>query len=254
LGLGSMATQSSTTVNITGGSINNVQIDSLAVALPVSAGGTGASSSFTARTNLGLGSMATQNLSDVNITGGTITGISPIPVTSGGTGGNDPSSARLNLELGSMALQSSSNILITGGTISGLSTPLGIGQGGTGATTASAARAALGLESGSTTNVGTIATQNANNVSISGGTITGISPLAVAAGGTSAGNPADARTQLGAASSSLTITGTGGLTGGGDLSTSRTISIASNSNGFGTRTVSTGSPTGGNNGDIWYQV
>jgi hypothetical protein len=254
LGLGSMATQSATTVNITGGSVNNVQIDALAVALPVTAGGTGGSSAFAARTNLGLGSLATQNLSDVNITGGAITGISPLPVTSGGTGGNDPSSARLNLELGSMALQSSGNVLITGGTISGLTNPLAIAQGGTGATNAAAARIQLGLGSGSTTEVGTIATQNANNVSITGGTIIGISPLAVAAGGTGAGNAADARIQLGAAAESLVITAGAGLAGGGDLSTSRTLSIATNSNGFGVRTISTLSPTGGNNGDIWYQV
>jgi hypothetical protein len=31
------------------------------------------------------------------------------------------------------------------------------------------------------------------------------------------------------------------------------ISIATSSNGFGMRTVSTGSPSGGVNGDIWYQ-
>lgn len=51
-----------------------------------------------------------------------------------------------------------------------------------------------------------------------------------------------------------TVTGTGGLTGGGDLSANRTISIASTSNGYGTRTVSTGSPSGGSDGDIWYKV
>jgi hypothetical protein len=52
----------------------------------------------------------------------------------------------------------------------------------------------------------------------------------------------------------LVITAGTGLTGGGDLSASRTLSIATNSNGFGVRTISTGAPTGGNNGDIWYQV
>lgn len=49
-------------------------------------------------------------------------------------------------------------------------------KGGTGATDAAGARAALGL--------GTISTQAANSVSISGGTISGITDLAVADGGT----------------------------------------------------------------------
>jgi hypothetical protein len=255
LGLGSMATQSATTVNISGGSVNNVQIDALAVALPVTAGGTGGSSAFVARTNLGLGSLATQNLSDVNITGGTITGISPLPVNSGGTGGNDVSSARLNLGLGTMALQSSTNVDIAGGNISGLTNPLSIVNGGTGATSNSAARIALGLGTGATTDVGTIATQNANNVNITGGAISALStPLPVAAGGTGASDPVNARTLLGAAAEAVIISAGTGLAGGGDLSTSRTLSIATNSNGFGVRTISTLSPTGGNNGDIWYQV
>jgi len=255
LGLGSMATQSSTTVNITGGSVDNVQINALAQPLPVTAGGTGGSSAFVARNNLGLGSLATQNLSDVNITGGAITGISPLPLASGGTGGNDPSSARSNLGLGSMALQSSADVNIVGGNISGLSNPLAVALGGTGSTNAEAARIALGLRSGSTTDVGTMATQNANSVNITGGSISALgTPLPVAAGGTGASNPTSARTQLGAASESVIISAGTGLEGGGDLSSSRILSIATNSNGFGVRTVSTGAPTGGNNGDIWYQV
>jgi len=51
-----------------------------------------------------------------------------------------------------------------------------------------------------------------------------------------------------------TITAGSGLTGGGDLSANRTLSIASNSMGFGIRTVSTGDPTGGSDGDIWLKV
>ncbi len=129
-----------------------------------------------------------------------------------------------------------------------------ITQGGTGATTAAGARAALELGTGSTTNVGTIATQNANAVAITGGNISGISPLGIASGGTGASDPGTARALLGAASTSITITGTNGLTGGGDLSASRTIAIATNSNGFGIRTVSTAAPVGGSDGDIWYQV
>jgi hypothetical protein len=48
-------------------------------AIPVAFGGTGATTATTARTNLGLGSMATQNSNAVAITGGTITGL-PTPV------------------------------------------------------------------------------------------------------------------------------------------------------------------------------
>lgn len=52
----------------------------------------------------------------------------------------------------------------------------------------------------------------------------------------------------------VTVTGTGGLTGGGALSANQTISIASGSNGYGTRTVSSSSPTGGSDGDIWFKI
>tara|TARA_R110002012_G_scaffold299900_1_gene499283 strand:+ start:164 stop:610 length:447 start_codon:yes stop_codon:yes gene_type:complete len=58
-----------------------------------------------------------------------------------------------------------SNVNITGGTVSGLSSPIAIGDGGTNATSASAARSNLGL--------GTIATQASNAVAITGGTISG---------------------------------------------------------------------------------
>jgi hypothetical protein len=56
------------------------------------------------------------------------------------------------------------------------------------------------------------------------------------------------------ANKAITITAGGGLSGGGDLSADRTLAIASNSNGYGSRTVSSGSPSGGANGDVWYKV
>jgi hypothetical protein len=89
--------------------------------------------------------------------------------------------------------------------------------GGTGATTAGDARTNLGL--------GTIATQNANAVAITGGAVSGITDLAVADGGTGASTAGDARTNLGAAASARTITAGDGLTGGGDLSADRFFSV-----------------------------
>jgi hypothetical protein len=53
----------------------------------------------TARTNLGLGSIATQAASSVSITGGSITGITDLAVADGGTGASDASGARTNLGL-----------------------------------------------------------------------------------------------------------------------------------------------------------
>jgi hypothetical protein len=59
-----------------------------------------------------------------------------------------------------------SSVNITGGTISGLSSPIAIADGGTNATSASAARSNLGL--------GTIATQGSNAISVTGGTMSGV--------------------------------------------------------------------------------
>ena len=73
-------------------------------------------------------------------------------------------------------------------------------------------------------------------------------------GGSGGSSAADARSNFAAAWTGLIITAGAGLTGGGDLTNNRTLAIASYSNGYGNRTVSTAAPTGGSDGDIWYQI
>lgn len=62
-------------------------------------GGTGSVNSAGARINLGLGTISTQSANNVEITGGSISGIADLSVTDGGTGASTPSGARTNLGL-----------------------------------------------------------------------------------------------------------------------------------------------------------
>lgn len=111
--------------------------DGLVNAVPVTNGGTGASTAAAARTNLELGTIATQAANSVSITGGSITGITDLAVADGGTGASTASTARANLVVPSTTGENASgtwNINISGNaatatTATNVSNPgVGVGQ------------------------------------------------------------------------------------------------------------------------------
>lgn len=185
--------------------------------LDIAGGGTGATTASGARTNLGLGSIATQAASSVAITGGSITGITDLALADGGTGASTAIDARTNLGLGTMATQASTNVSITGGSVTGI-TDIAIADGGTGASDAATARTNLnvptrtgGDASGtwginitgnaatatSATSATSATTATSATSATTAGNITGVA--AVANGGTGASSASSARTNLGLA-------------------------------------------------------
>ena len=132
--------------------------------------------------NSGSEILANLKSSNVTITGGIISNVtldnvtiqtenfdnvtlSNVRIVSGNATLTNLTATLANVTTANVANMQSANVTITGGSITGI-TDLAIADGGTGASTASGARTNLGL--------GTIATQDANNVSISGGIIANV--------------------------------------------------------------------------------
>jgi hypothetical protein len=89
------------TGNVTGNLTGTVTGNATNVSgiVSINNGGTGATTESTARTALGLGTIATQASSSVSITGGSITGITDLTIADGGTGASTAIQARTNLGL-----------------------------------------------------------------------------------------------------------------------------------------------------------
>ena len=137
-------------------------------ALPVANGGTGATSASAARSALGVDAAGTDNSTDVTLA--TVTGnylsisgqeitAGTVPVTLGGTGSTTASAARTALGVDAAGTDNSTNVTLASVssnylTISNQEITAGtvpVALGGTGSTTASSARSALGLGTAATT-------------------------------------------------------------------------------------------------------
>jgi len=129
---------------------------------PIAAGGTGASTAAAARTNLGLAIGTDVQAFDAGL-----------------------------LSIAGLTTQADRSIYTTASDTYAVYTLTAAGRAILDDADASAQRTTLGL--------GTIATQAANSVSITGGSITGITDLAIADGGTGASDASTARTNLGLA-------------------------------------------------------
>ena len=104
--------------------------------LPLSKGGTGATTAAAARTKLGLGALATKSAAGLD--GSDVTGT--LPLSKGGTGATTAAAARTKLGLGALATKSA--VGLDGSDVTGT---LPLSKGGTGQTTIAGILSALGI-------------------------------------------------------------------------------------------------------------
>ena len=164
----------------------------------------------TARTSLGVGSISTQASDSVSITGGSISGITDLAVADGGTGSSSASAARtaLGVAVGS-DVQAYDADLAAIAALAKTDSNFIVGNGSAWvAESGSTARASLGLDS--------MATQANDAVNIDGGSITGITDLAVADGGTGQGSYTNGQLLIGNTTGNTLAKGT--LTAGTGIS------------------------------------
>jgi hypothetical protein len=94
-----------------------------------------------------------------------------------------------------------------------------------------------------------------------GGTVNSVTPSVTVTNAGVVSVAAGTGISVSASTGAVTINNTGvtAVTGGSGISVSAatggvTISAAGGSNGYGTRYISSGTPSGGNDGDIWYRI
>lgn len=213
LGLGTMSTQNANAVAITGGTISG-----LGTPLAIADGGTGATTAALARTALGLGTAAVQNVAAFAQTANNLSDLASAATARTNLGlaigtNVEAWSAKLDAlaaqtwAADQITYQTSASAVSTTALTSFARTLLA-------GTTAAAMRTTLGL--------GTMSTQDASAVAITGGSIALTTALPITSGGTGAITAALARTALGLGTiatqdaSNVTITG-GSVTGIADI-------------------------------------
>lgn len=233
-GVGDMATQSSNAVSISGGAAlftnNQLGINDTAVNAGIMFGVVNTHTAFRTLTfdlsnaNRTLTIPANATISGSNTGDQTITLTGD--VTGSGTGSFAATIANNAVTLAKMATQASLTVL--GNATGGSAVPT--------AMSASTTKTLLAITNTDVSGLGTMSTQNANAVTISGGSITGITDLAVADGGTGASTAAGARTNLGLGTMAVQDASAVAITGGTITGLGSAIPVASGGTGAVTHT------------------